>query len=295
MEETASGNAEVLLAKMRALARRGASLRQAPDGTGTIEQSDRRRRAEPITPPEFLGMLDAGWLRQSGHGCFVISRRGASALRSLLSRPRSTEPAPLSSPVRRAATTSQPRGKEYAGPGDLPRTNLKESPLAWLRQRRDKDGKPMISATELDAGERLRADFDRAHLNPRVTASWNPAAVPSGQARGAPGVGLDPADSVIMAKQRVELALKAVGPELAGMLVDVCCFLQGIEQAERNGGWPRRAGKVVLQLGLAHLARHYGLDQRQATGPGRIRSWGGAGYRPRVDGDDTDGDEDQRG
>ncbi len=86
------------------------------------------------------------------------------------------------------------------------------------------------------------------------------------------------ADAALAARQRVELALKAVGPELAGMLLDVCCFLKGLEQAERNGGWPRRAGKVVLQLGLAHLARHYGPDRREKAGPARVESWHATGW-----------------
>ena len=254
MEEAASGNGEVLLTKMRALARRGALLRREADGAGCIEQADQQRAAQRIAPQEFLRMLDAGWLRASGADRYVMSQRGVSALRAMLARPAPSSVRAAPGSLLRPRLAQRPAIE----PVRAPVLNARESPLAWLRQRHDKDGRPMISAVEFDAGERLRCDFERGQMGPRVTASWNPAAVPSSQARGAPGVGLEMADGAVAARQRVDAALKAVGPEMSGIVLDVCCFLKGLEQAERNGGWPRRAGKVVLQLALAHLARHYG-------------------------------------
>src|ERR1044071_5565327 len=47
-----------------------------------------------------------------------------------------------------------------------------ESPLAWLARRRGRDGRPLISPHQLQAGDRLRADFTRAHLMPRTTSNW---------------------------------------------------------------------------------------------------------------------------
>jgi hypothetical protein len=42
-----------------------------------------------------------------------------------------------------------------------------ESPLAWLRRRKDRDGEAMISQVQFDAGERLRANFWFAQMTPR--------------------------------------------------------------------------------------------------------------------------------
>ena len=84
------------------------------------------------------------------------------------------------------------------------------------------------------------------------------------------------------AKQRFEAALRAVGREHANLLIDVCCFERGLTEIEKAAGWPQRSGKVVLQLALKQLARHYGLinDDRAHPGEGRIRHWGSDDYRP---------------
>ncbi len=50
--------------------------------------------------------------------------------------------------------------------------NDSESPLAWLARRKGRDGRAMIGPDQFIAGERLRADFTRGHLMPRVTSSW---------------------------------------------------------------------------------------------------------------------------
>jgi hypothetical protein len=147
--------------------------------------------------------------------------------------------------------------------------NDSESPLAWLARRKGRDGRTMIGHTQFIAGEKLRADFTRGHLAPRVTSSW------SGVARGKNCGGGDAGtmtDAVIAARQRVRLALEACGPELSGVLMDVCCFLRGLEDVERERGWPARSAKVVLQLALDRLARHYGLERRPREAA-HIRTW----------------------
>ena len=147
--------------------------------------------------------------------------------------------------------------------------NDSESPHAWLARRKGRDGHAMIGHNQFIAGEKLRADFTRGHLAPRVTSSW------SGIARGKNCGGGDAGtmtDVVIAARQRVRLALEACGPEFSGILLDVCCFLRGLEDVERERGWPARSAKVVLQLALDRLARHYGLHDN-ARGSAHIRTW----------------------
>jgi len=167
-----------------------------------------------------------------------------------------------------------------------PGRNLAESPIAWLFNRRDSDGNPLISEAQFNAGERLRADFWFAQMSPSVTQSWNPAATTTGAGRrSAPGTGVELADNVIAAGERVRRALSAVGPELSGILIDVCCHLRGLEDAERRAGWPQRSGKIVLGMALAALARHYGFAPQAADAPrvARVRHWGSPDYRPAID------------
>jgi hypothetical protein len=161
---------------------------------------------------------------------------------------------------------------------ECPRFNCNESPLAWLARRRDKTGQPLISPLQLLAGEKLRSDFTFAHMAPRVTTNYSDAPVSAVSRRAAPGAGVDQADGVVAATERVRRALAAVGPELSGVLIDVCCHLKGLEEAERQAAWPQRAGKVVLQLALTRLARHYRLDGSRDSRS--IGHWGADDYRP---------------
>ncbi len=143
-----------------------------------------------------------------------------------------------------------------------------ESPLAWLARRRSRAGRTYIEPHQLQAGERLRADFSYANLMPRTTSNWsNPL---SSSRSGAAYV----TDMMIAARQRVHQALDAAGPEFAGLLLDVCCFLKGLEEIERERIWPARSAKVVLQLALERLARHYGYATRTSgLAHAQIRTW----------------------
>lgn len=145
-----------------------------------------------------------------------------------------------------------------------------ESPLAWLARRKGKDGRALIEPVQFQAGERLRAEFTRAQLMPRVTSNWSAAGAHG--ARGSGGVTFT--EAVIAAQQRVRHTLETVGPEFSGLLLDVCCFLKGLEDVERERAWPPRSAKVVLHLALDRLARHYGFST-EVRGPARasIRTW----------------------
>lgn len=162
--------------------------------------------------------------------------------------------------------------------------NQAESPIGWLRRRKDGEGKPLIDGAQFDAAERLRADFTRAQLTPRVTAAWGGAVTSRRSRRAAPEGPESISEVAIAAKQRFDKAIEAVGPELAGILVDVCCLLKGLEDTEKTFGWPRRSGKVILQIALTALARHYGLSGNSGNQTRRMRHWGSGDFKPSLEG-----------
>ncbi len=155
----------------------------------------------------------------------------------------------------------------------------RESPLLWLHRRPGKDGAPQISAVEFAAGERFRADLTLAQMLPRTTVNWD-----AGLAAGTHAAMRGPAeasDSSLAARQRVRLACKRLGPELSGLAIDVCGFLKGLDQVERERRWPARSAKVVLRLALAALVEHYGLGGKQDL-PANKSAWHAPDARPSI-------------
>jgi len=159
--------------------------------------------------------------------------------------------------------------------------NDAESPLAALARMRRPDGLPWLGKEETAAGERLRADFERAMLQPRITASWDFSHTASGQKTARNGAA-ELSDGAIAARGRVNAAVEAVGPELGGALVDICCFLKGLEQVERERGWPRRSAKLMIKTALAMLDRHYHPEPRLERRTRHVLHWGADGFRPSL-------------
>lgn len=155
--------------------------------------------------------------------------------------------------------------------------NDAESPLAWLRTRRDKAGQALISDDQFRAGERLRADFERSMLSGRVTASWN---ITASSGRGPGALAADISDGAIAARQRFHAAMDAAGPELSSILYQVCCMAAGLEHAERLLGLPQRSGKAVLGLALNALVRHYGMAK--AGRGAKPAHWSLPDFRPSI-------------
>ena len=153
--------------------------------------------------------------------------------------------------------------------------NAHESPLARLRDRKDRHGKPWLEDASFAAGERLRSDFERAGLQPRISASWGIGAGLGGHNNAA----RDISDFAVDARARVDAAIGALEPQLAGVALDVCCFLKGLEQVERERGWPPRSAKLMLKTALSILARHFGLSGGgQSNAP--MQHWGTADFKP---------------
>lgn len=160
--------------------------------------------------------------------------------------------------------------------------NLAESPLAQLMRRKTKHGAAFLTRAEFDAGERLRADYTRGQIMPRLGANWT-SNVASGR-RGVENGIAELTDSALAARVRVDHAITAVGPELSGVLIDICCFLKGLELVERERGWPVRSAKIVLKTALGVLSRHYRPSTSRCSGRARpVLHWGSEDYRPKMD------------
>lgn len=147
--------------------------------------------------------------------------------------------------VERELTSQGPgRGGPRRG-GRSVTVNLAESPLTWLHARGH------LSDRQHDAGERLRADWERAQLAPGVTMRWDPVRASGGER------GLNPTERQIAAKARFDGAIGAAGPGLSDILWRVVCAGEGLPAAERALAWPARSGKLVLGLALDRVAGFY--------------------------------------
>lgn len=231
--------------------------------------SPRNAFVDPVSrasPPAIAHGVRKGWLAPDAAG--TLLRISAAGLRALRTAKSGTGGAGTKVPP--------PHG------ADAINRTAAEGALAWLRRRKDKDGRALITEVQFNAGEKLAADFWHAQLSPKVTASWSAMAPVHRLRRAAPGLGVDMRDAVVAARQRFQRALDAVGPELAGILVDVCCHDMGLEASGHASGWPQRAAKVVLDLALTRLARHYGLLAPERPVAARLRHWGDADYRPTL-------------
>jgi hypothetical protein len=124
--------------------------------------------------------------------------------------------------------------------------NLAESPLGWLHARGHLDERLF------DAGERLRADYERAQLGPSVTMRWDPVRI-----RSTNDGGLTPSERQIAARQRFDGAIAAAGQGLEDILWRVVCACETVTAAEKELDWPARSGKLVLRIALERVAEFY--------------------------------------
>ena len=205
--------------------------------------------------------------RQSGKvGIYTITNAGRSALKRMLAEERKQRGPALVEDDGATPFLEQHREfgdriiMEQDGPKKM-RYNLAESPLTALARKRGPDGQAYLDGPMLQAGERLREDFELAQMGPRVTQNWDSFLTASTTGGYKPGEGGGSTD----ARDRVAAALKALGPGLADIAFRCCCFLEGLETAEKRLGWSARAGKVVLRIALQRLDAHY-----QSTGDSRL-------------------------
>ena len=201
------------------------------------------------------------WIELRGNGKIArygISSAGRAALKRLLAQSDSARQgmaeaaAPFSDQHRDWEERSVKQGE--AKVSKRIRYNALESPLSAIARRKDKAGQPFLATELVAAGERLREDFELAQMGPKVAQNWHNFL--TGGARGGFNEG-SIGNGPEAARDRVGEALADLGPGLGDVALRVCCFLEGMEQAEKRMGWAARSGKIVLKIALQRLARHY--------------------------------------
>ena len=221
-----------------------------------------REIAEAMALKDWISPAQSGKITR-----YTITVAGRSALEEMLAV---AEPdAPLGFAEAQTPFAGAPGRLEH-GPSngaddDRPRRNrynLTESPLSALARRKDKDGSPFLSAELVSAGEQLREDFELAQMGPRVAQNWDRFLTAGGRDTFVPDSGV--ANGPAQARQRVADALTELGSGLSDVVLRCCCYLEGLETAEKKLGWSARSGKIVLRIALVRLKRHYDLT----IGPG---------------------------
>jgi predicted transcriptional regulator len=164
------------------------------------------------------------------------------------------------------------------------KVNLNESPLMRIKQLRTKTGEAFLSNSEFQAGERLRKEFELSQMTPQITMNWDRLGNGGGSKNYGAGGKAELGDNAIAARQRLNKTFAVVGPELSGVLQDICCYLKGLGEVERERVWPQRSAKLILKIALGVLARYYGFEVEYMPNKGNptMRHWGVEDYRPKV-------------
>jgi hypothetical protein len=190
-----------------------------------------------------------GWISTNNNGRITryhITASGRSALADLMARDESAQAVGKTGPLDAESSGSSPKRVRYG---------VAESPLSALARRRDREGTRFLSADLVHAGERLREDFELAQMGAELMRDWegflgslrsDTPPAPQGGNR-----------STDLAHARVIAALQDLGPGLSDVTLRCCCFLEGLETAEKVLGWSARSGKIVLRIALMRLKQHY--------------------------------------
>ena len=254
-----------LLRLLRRLLHGGIDLAPTEGGSASAEAGEGPAVAEKL----IRFSLREGLLQRSGNRLTATSNTAGYLRRSLLA-----DDDAFAEQHRLITEESV----DVEGVREKVRRNLAESPLSLLSRLKDRAGSSFLPPEAVEAGERLLRDFTRGQLQPRVTASWEPRL--SGRGKGDRGGQADIADTAIAARDRFSRAVDAMGPELAGVAIDVCCFAKGLEAVERERQWPARSAKLMLRTALLALSRHYAPPPARS---GRTsHHWGASDYRPSM-------------
>lgn len=150
---------------------------------------------------------------------------------------------------RRFAPCARPKAKERRC-----RYGMGETPLDMLARLLDKSGAPFLEGDLVQAGRRLREDFELAQIGDHLAQNEMYFSAHDNCGRK-PSLRISTAS--LAAKKRASEAFAALGAGLNDIALRCCCHLEGLEAAERQLGWSARSGKIVLRIALLQLKSHY--------------------------------------
>ena len=232
---------------------KGVVVRETNSGTTQRTAIVERALAQALAVKEWISCAAEGRIAR-----YQITNAGRTALNKLLA-----EAENRASGFAEAASAFEPAGAGLGADVGLPKALRRtryaggESPLMLLGRRREKDGSLFLPPESVNAGERLREDFELAQMGKKGAPNW------AEMIAGGPGdteaneTASPKLLSAEAAHTRMSNALRDLGPGLGDVALRCCCHLEGLETTERELGWSARSGKIVLRIALGRLARHY--------------------------------------
>ncbi len=232
---------------------KGVVVRDGPDGSSARTAVVDRSVAQAMALNEWISGEVAGRISR-----YTITQAGRHALNKMIAKEENSR-------VARMDAISCPPEEDASVLPDAAHRQTRscntESPLSVLARRKDRNGLPFLDETLVSAGERLREDFELAQVGSGAGQNWDRLLTGGVRTSGSSGI---PQIGQSAAQDRVLMALQDLGPGLSDVALRCCCFLEGLETAEKRLGWSARSGKIVLRIALQRLKCHYATQSEDA-------------------------------
>jgi hypothetical protein len=242
------------------MARTGAALLTGAAGKGfaLYPRGDRRRRPlARMSAAQVRAYETEGVLRRDGERA-ILTEAGRALVRRRAARDDEAFVAQHRAVVERAVMGA-------SGRMDTARGFENDSVLKRLsRLEGGERGEGWLSAAELNAAARLRADWELGQIGLVRGSDWSAPPLSGAPRATVSGVEVR-SGALVDARRRLSLALDALAPIMRRVVERVCLFEEGLESVERGENWPARSAKLALKLGLAQVALAYADKARRAS------------------------------
>ena len=135
--------------------------------------------------------------------------------------------------------------------------NTRANALERLAKKKDRQGRLILSAAEIEAGRRLAKDYAMAGLGDISTQNYMSAGADGGDRSGRQE---DKILRSMTARTRLKAAETAMGEGLDKAVIAVCCRDESLDSVERAERWVKSSGLTILKLGLSRLVKLYGTE-----------------------------------